>query len=129
GLAFDNNGRLWVAFSGSSSIASLDPSTRKWQAYPLPTLSPDETDAPYSLAVDPATQDVWVTANQSDQMYRFIAGEHRFVTYPMPAGDPGWRDIAFTGDGLVGSASGPLPPINIEGGAPLVVCVDPGSDH
>lgn len=125
GLSFDRNGTLWVAFSGSSSIGSLDPVTMKWQVYPLPTLSPEETDAPYSLAVQPTTQDIWITANQSDQVYRFIPAERRFVTYPMPTRDTWMRDIAFTPDGLVCGTSGPLPPINIEGGEPMVICIDP----
>jgi virginiamycin B lyase len=129
GVAFDKRGALWVAFSGSSSIASLDPVTMKWQVYPLPTLSPDETDAPYSVAVQPTTQDIWVTANQSGQMYRFIVGEGRFVTYPMPTRDTWMRDITFTRDGLVCGTSGPLPPINIEGGDPLVICVNPGNGN
>ena len=81
------------------------------------------------MAVQPATQDVWVTANQSGQMYRFIASERRFITYPMPTRDTWMRDIAFTQDGLVCGTSGPLPPINIEGGDPLVICVDPGSGN
>jgi streptogramin lyase len=126
GMAFDKNGTLWVAFSGSSSIASLHPKTMKWQVYPLPTLAPEETDAPYSLAVQPNTQDVWVTANQAGQMYRFVPSEHRFVTYPMPTRDIWMRDIAFTNDGLVCGTSGPLPTINIEDGDPLVLCLDPG---
>jgi streptogramin lyase len=126
GLRFDKNGALWVAFSGSSSIASLDPKTMKWQVYPLPTLSPEETDAPYSLGVQPATQDVWVTANQSDQVYRFIPSERRFIIYPLPTRDTWMRDIAFTQDGLVCGTSGPLPTINIEGGYPMVLCIDPG---
>ena len=126
GIAFDKNGTLWVAFSGSSSIASLDPKTMKWQTYPLPTPAPEETDTPYSLAVQPTTQDVWVTANEAGQMYRFIPSEKRFVTYPMPTRDTWMRDIAFTKDGLVCGTSGPLPPINIEGGDPLVLCLDPG---
>jgi len=128
GVAFDKNGVLWVAFSGSSSIAALDPATMKWQVYPLPVLAPDESDAPYSVAVDPATQDVWVTANQAGQMYRFIPGQRRFVTYPMPTRDIWMRDIAFTKDGLVCGTSGPLPTINIEGGDPLVLCLDPGDN-
>jgi streptogramin lyase len=127
GLRFDKNGTLWVAFSGSSSIASLDTATMKWQVYPLPTPSPEETDAPYSLAVQPSTQDIWVTANQSDQVYRFIPVERRFVTYPMPTRDTWMRDIAFTQNGLVCGTSGPLPTINIEGGDPLVICIDPGN--
>src|SRR5436190_2175767 len=103
-----------------------DPMTMRWQVYPLPTLSPDETDSPYSLAVQPTTQDVWVTANQAGQMYRFIPSEKRFVTYPMPTRDVWMRDIAFTKDGLVCATSGPLPTINIVGGDPLVICLDPG---
>jgi streptogramin lyase len=129
GMAFDKNGRLWVAFSGSSSIASLDPVTMKWQVYPLPTLSPDETDAPYSVAVQPGTQDVWVTANQAGQMYRFIPSERRFVAYPMPTRDTWMREIAFTPNGLVCGTSGPLPTINIEGGDPLIICLDPGANR
>jgi streptogramin lyase len=126
GMHFAKDGTLWVAFAGSGSIASLDPKTMKWQVYRLPTLSPEETEAPYTLAIHPATQDVWVTANQSDQVYRFIPGERRFVTYPLPTRDTFMRDIAFTQDGLVCSTSGPLPPINTEGGYPLVICIDPG---
>ena len=98
----------------------------KWQLYPLPTLAPEETESPYALAVDPVTQDVWVTANQSNQMYRFVQAGQRFITYPLPTGDTWMRDIAFTKDGELCATAGPLPPINIEGGDPLVVCIDPG---
>jgi hypothetical protein len=36
------------------------------------------------------------------------------------------RDIAFTQDGAACATSGPLPTINIEGGDPLVICLNPG---
>jgi streptogramin lyase len=112
GIAFDKSGILWVAFAGSSSIASLDPATMKWQVYPLPTLSPEETDAPYAVAIEPTTQDVWVTANQSGKTYRFLTNERRFVTYPMSTRDACMRDVAFTKDGLVGPRARCRPPIS-----------------
>jgi len=52
-------------------------------------------------------------------MYRFVPAEHRFITYPMPTRDAWMRDIAFTQDGLICGTSGPLPPINTEGGYPF----------
>jgi len=65
-------------------------------------------------------------ANMSDRVFRFLPHEERFVAYPLPARGTYLRDIVFTPEGLVCSASSPLPaPATVEGGMQEVICIDP----
>jgi streptogramin lyase len=124
-LRFAADGTLWIPEFGEGAIARLDTRTMKYKLYKIPTLTPDGVESPYALAVHPQTQDVWITANMSDRVFRFIPGEERFIAYPMPTRGTYMRDIIFPKSGGVCSTSGPpLPAAMIEGGMPTLVCID-----
>ena len=99
----------------------------KYQVYHIPTLANDEVEAPYSLAVEPRTQDVWVTANMSDRMFRLVQKTGRFTAYPLPTRGTYFRDVFLPGDGRVCASSNPMPalPEVLEGGMDSLVCLEP----
>jgi virginiamycin B lyase len=79
--------------------------------------------------VHPQTQEVWITANMSDRMFRFLPREKRFIAYPLPTQGIYLRDIVFTPEGMVCSASSPMPAaVTVEGGMQEIVCLDPVGD-
>jgi hypothetical protein len=98
----------------------------KYETYRIPTLASDEVEAPYAVAVDPRTQDVWVTANMSDRAFRFIQKTRRFRVYPLPTRGTYFRDFIFTPDGRVCASSSPMPPRSevVEGGMDMLVCIE-----
>jgi hypothetical protein len=62
----------------------------------------------------------------SDRMFRIQPREKRFVAYPLPTRGIYLRDIVFTPEGLVCSASSPMPaPLTVEGGMQEILCLDP----
>ena len=71
------------------------------------------------------TGDIWIAANNSDRILRYIPGEKRFVSYPMPSRVVWFRDFEFTKDGQVCSSSSNLPAYAHEDGLPAFVCLDP----
>ena len=128
-MRFAPDGTLWIPDFGQGQLVRLDTKRMEYKSYPIPPLSPDEIEAPYALGVDPKTQDVWITANMSDRMFRFLPKEERFISYPLPTQGIYLRDIIFTPDGMVCSASSPMPaPVTVEGGMQEIVCVDPVGD-
>ncbi len=64
---------------------------------------------PYALAVHPKTQEVWITSNMSDRMFRFDPKAQRFVCYAMPSRVTWLRDLVFTKDGGICLSSSNLP--------------------
>ena len=127
-LRFDASGTLWIPAFGDGALVKLDPKTMKYTTYPMPRLSSGESEAPYALAVDPRRQDVWITANMSDRLFRFIPKEGRFITYRLPTRGTYTREFFFPADGRVCSPASPLPaaPDVIEGGMDTIVCLDLG---
>jgi virginiamycin B lyase len=123
---FDATGGLWIPGFGDGKIARLDTKTMKYDIYTIPTLADDEVEAPYALAVDPKTQDVWITANMSDRMFRFEPKTKRFTAYPLPVRGVYFRDVVFAGTSVCASNNpmGPLTEI-VEGGMDSVICLDP----
>jgi streptogramin lyase len=85
-------------------------------------------EAPYALGVNPKTQEIWITANMSDRIFRFLPKEERFISYPLPTRGIYLRDMIFTPEGMVCSASSPLPAGAAEGGMQEVICLDPIGD-
>ncbi|MGB8224135.1 MAG: carboxypeptidase regulatory-like domain-containing protein [Polyangiales bacterium] len=122
---FDADGILWIPSFDESALLRFDPRTNEFKSYSLPTLSPDEYEAPYALNVHPKTGDVWITSNMSDRILRFIPGEERFISYPSPTRVTWLRDLVFTDDGKVCSSSSNLPAYAIEDGLPSFICLDP----
>jgi streptogramin lyase len=127
-LRFDANGNLWIPAFGDGALVKLETRTMKYTTYPLPRLAPGESEAPYAVAVDPHRQEVWVTANMSDRLFRFLPAQERFMTYPIPTRGTYTREFFFPADGRVCSPASPLPalPSVIEGGMDTIVCVDLG---
>jgi streptogramin lyase len=126
-MRFDKNGTLWIPAYGDSKLVRLDTGTMKYTSYPLPTLSPEESETPYALGIHPQTQEVWITANMSDRVFRFIPTEERFISYPLPTRGIFLRDMIFTPDGKVCSSSSmAAAPLAVEGGMEEVICIDPG---
>ena len=94
-LRFDASGTLWIPAFGDGALVKLDPKTMKYTTYEMPRLSPGESEAPYALAVDPRRQDVWITANMSDRLFRFIPKDERFITYRLPTRGTYTREFFF----------------------------------
>jgi hypothetical protein len=80
---------------------------------------------PYALNVHPDTGDVWIAANNSDRVLRYVPQEKRFITYPMPSRVVWFRDLEFTEDGQVCTSNANLPAYAHEDGLPAFVCIDP----
>jgi len=98
----------------------------EYTKYAIPLLSPGEVETPYAVAVNPGTQEVWITANMSDRVFRFLPGEERFIAYPLPTRGIFLRDMVFTPDGKVCAASSmAAAPLAVEGGMEEVICIDP----
>ena len=91
----------------------------------MPTLAPNEWEAPYALNVHPQTGEVWITSNTSDRLFNFNPKTEQFTAYPLPTRVTWMRDIAFTADGKVCNSSSNLPAYAIEGGRPSIICLDP----
>jgi len=127
-LRFDASGTLWIPAFGDGALVKLDTKTMKYTTYKMPRLSPDESEAPYALAVDPRRQDVWITSNMSDRLFRFVPKEGRFIPYRLPTRGTYTREFFFPADGRICSPASPLPaaPDVIEGGTDTIVCVDIG---
>ena len=126
-LRFDHDGNLWIPGFGDGTLAKLDTRTMKYTVHKIPPLADDEVEAPYAVGVDPKTQDVWITANQSDRMFRFIQKSGKFIAYPLPSRGTYMRDVIFPGDGRVCSSSNPMPPLPlvVEGGMDSLICIEP----
>ncbi|MCC6709485.1 MAG: carboxypeptidase regulatory-like domain-containing protein [Gammaproteobacteria bacterium] len=123
---FDAQGRLWVTGFSEGAIACIDVANWKADIYPLPRYAPNEIPAPYALAINPVTQEVWVNDTMLDLAWRFLPKEQRFVAYPMPLKGTYTRDFSFTPDGWACTANNPIPAAALEGGTPELVCIDPG---
>jgi len=128
-LRFDAVGMLWIPAFGDGSIVRLNPTTMEYTTYALPTLADNEIEAPYAVAVHPETQEVWVTANMSDRVFRFFPKEERFVSYPLPTRGTYMRDIIFLPDGRVCGASSPVPAVAVvEDGMQAIICIEPNDE-
>jgi len=128
-MRFAADGTLWIPDFGQGRLVKLDTRRMGYKAYTIPTLAPGEVEAPYALGVHPKTQEVWITANMSDRMFRFLPQEERFIAYPLPTRGIFLRDIVFTPEGMVCSASSPIPaPVTVEGGMQEILCLDPVGD-
>jgi DNA-binding beta-propeller fold protein YncE len=127
-MRFAKDGTLWIPSYGTGELVALDTATMKYRNYKLPPLSEGEIEAPYALNIHPQTQDVWITANMSDRMFRFLPKEERFISYPLPTRGIFLRDLIFLPDGRVCAASSmAAATLAVEGGMEEIICLDPGS--
>lgn len=125
-MRFDKTGTLWIPGYGTGSLVKLDTVTMKYKSYDIPALSETESEAPYAVGVHPVTQEVWITANMSDRLFRFLPEEERFIAYPVPTRGTFLRDVVFTSHGWVCANSSPVPPaLTVEGGMQEILCVEP----
>ena len=124
-LRFDASGTLWVAGFSDGAIARIDVDTWQAKVYPLPTFAPNEIPAPYALAVNPETQEIWVNDTAMDLVWRFLPKEERFIAYPLPLKGSYTRDFSFTKEGWACSSNNPLPAASLEGFTAELVCIDP----
>ena len=125
-MRFDAAGTLWVAGFSSGAIAAIDTTQWKAEIHKLPEYAPGEIAAPYALAVNPVTQEVWVNDTMLDVSWRFLPKEKRFVAYPMPTKGTYTRDFSFTKEGWACTSNNPIPAAALEGGVPELICIDPG---
>jgi streptogramin lyase len=123
---FDAEGNLWVAGFSEGAVAKIDVANWKAQIYELPVYAEGEIPAPYAVAINPVTQDVWVNDTMMDVVWRFLAVEERFVAYPMPLRGTYTRDFTFTDKGWACTSNNPIPAAALEGGIPELICIDPG---
>jgi streptogramin lyase len=125
---FDKDGGFWIPGFGDGKIARLDTRTMTYDTYAIPTLIPGAVESPYALAVDSRTQDVWITANMSDRMFRFSPRTKTWTAFPLPTRGLFFRDVVITPDGRICAASNPwgVPLKNVvEDDMNSVVCLDP----
>jgi streptogramin lyase len=124
-MRFDKDGILWIPSFDEGVLMRFDPKTEEFENIPLPLLSEGEYEVPYALNVHEHTGDIWIAANNSDRMLRYIPGEKRFISYPMPSRVVWFRDFEFTEDGQVCTSNSNLPAYAHEDGLPAFVCLDP----
>lgn len=61
----------------------------------------------------------------TDQVYRFIPKEERWIAYPLPMRGSYTRDFSFTTDGKACTSNSPLPLASVEGVSGEVICIKP----
>lgn len=130
-MRFDKQGHLWLTGFSDGILARLQPN--KYSAsvgftaelYPLPEFAPGYQPAPYALAVNPRTQEVWINEILTDRIYRYIPKAKRFIVYPLPLAGSYTRDFSFTKDGKACATNNPVPPAALEGGVQELICIAP----
>ena len=125
-LRFDKDGGLWIPAFNEGGLMRFDTQTKKFTTFKLPQLAPGEYEIPYALNVHPDTGDIWITTNQSDRILRFDPRNKSFTSYPSPTRVTFLRDLTFTKDGKICASNSNLPAYAIEGGVPVMLCIDPG---
>lgn len=124
-LRFSKDGTLWIPSFVESGLMRFDTNTSTFEIIDMPTLAPNEYEAPYALNVHPTTGDIWITSNLSDRVFRYIPMQKRFVSYPSPTKVTFLRDIVFDANGGVCSSNANLPAYAIEGGLQAMLCIYP----
>lgn len=129
-MRFDNNGILWIPSFNDGVLMRFDTKTKEFENIALPVLSENEYEVPYALNIHEHTGDVWIAANNSDRVLRYIPSEKRFISYPMPSRVVWFRDFEFTEDGQVCTSNSNLPAYAHEDGVPAFFCINPeGNNH
>jgi streptogramin lyase len=124
-LRFDASGALWLTGYSEGMIARIDTASMKSDIYPMPEFAKGYRPAPYSLAIHPATQEVWINETSTDRVYRFLPKEKRFIVYPMPLRGTFTRDFTFTASGWACTTNSPILNAALEGNETEVICIDP----
>jgi sugar lactone lactonase YvrE/cytochrome c5 len=124
-MRFGPDGTLWIPSFDEGYLTRFDPRTKEFESIKLPVLGEGEQEMPYVLNVHQKTGDVWIAANTTDRLLRYIPGEKRFIAYPMPNRVIWFRDLEFTQDGRVCTSNSNLPAYAHEDGLPAFVCLEP----
>ena len=95
------------------------------ELYRLPEFAPGYQPAPYALAINPKTQEVWINEILTDRVFRYIPKAKRFVVYPLPLAGSYTRNFSFTKDGKACATNNPVPPAALEGGVQELICIAP----
>ncbi|MCP4935729.1 MAG: hypothetical protein GY927_16355 [bacterium] len=127
-LRFDKEGKLWIPAFNEGGLMQFDTKTEVFTTFKLPLLASGEYEIPYALNVHPDTGHIWITTNQSDRILRFDPKSKTFTSYPSPTRVTFLRDLTFTKDGKICASNSNLPAYAIEGGRPVMLCLDAG-DH
>ncbi len=128
-MRFADDGTLWIAGFSSGVLAKLDTGTMRFTEYVIPMSGVNEQEAPYAVYVHPTTQEVWVTSNLSDRLYRFIPDEGRFLMYPLPTRGSYMRDLDLDDDGNLCGTVSSIPATTTEGKMQFIVCLNPHDDR
>jgi streptogramin lyase/cytochrome c5 len=124
-MRFGPDGMLWIPSFDDGKLARFDPATKAFEMIDLPVLSKGEYEMPYALNVHQKTGDVWIAANNTDRVLRYLPKEKRFIAYPMPNRVVWFRDLEFTQDGKVCTSNANLPAYAHEDQVPAFVCIEP----
>ena len=124
-LRFDKSGTLWLSGYAEGQIAKIDPQNFSSKVYDIPQILAGHPPGPYALGIHPDTQEIWVNETMTDQVYRFIPNEERWIAYPLPMRGSYTRDFSFTADGKACTTNSPLPLASVEGVSGEVICIKP----
>lgn len=124
-LRFDADGTIWLTGYTEGMIARIKPDDMDIKVYKMPEYMDGYRPAPYALAVNPDTQEIWINETMTDRVYRFLPDEERFIIYPMPLRGTYTRDFAFTKDGWACTANSPIINAALEDGIAGLICIDP----
>ncbi len=124
-MRFGPDGTLWIPSFDEGFLMRFDLQTKQFESIKLPVLGEGEYEMPYVLNVHQKTGDVWIAANTTDRLLRYIPGEKRFIAYPMPNKVIWFRDLEFTEDGKVCTSNANLPAYAHEDQLPAFVCIEP----
>ncbi|MEM6857341.1 MAG: carboxypeptidase regulatory-like domain-containing protein [Pseudomonadota bacterium] len=124
-LRFNAKGELWLTGYTDGMIAQIETDSMSIEIHEMPEFEKDHRPAPYSLAIHPTTQDVWINETMTDRVYRYIRNEKRFLSYPMPLRGTYTRDFSFTKSGMACTANSPIMNFALEDGMANLICIDP----
>lgn len=122
-MRFGPDGILWIPSFDEGYLMRFDPTSKEFESIRIPGLSAGEYEMPYALNVHPKTGDVWIAANNTDRILRYLPAEKRFIAYPMPNRVIWFRDLEFTEDGKVCTSNSNLPAYAHEDKVPAFVCL------
>ena len=119
-MRFDSEGILWIPGFSSNVIASFDPGTKHFEQVQLPA-ELKGADTPYTLSIDPSTDDVWICGANSDSLIRYTPDTGEFTIFPLPTRVTYTRDIDFDKSGNVWTSNSNAPTWQIETGVPRLI--------
>jgi streptogramin lyase len=79
GIAVDQNGTVWFAETGSSSLARYNPKTNTFNEFSLP----QSGSRPFYITIDQKGQ-VWASETQYNQIVEFYPSTNSFKVYAVP---------------------------------------------